>query len=207
MIQESASERAARVLTPQELEAYRKYVEANKPPLAGSTSTQFFQVFLQGHTCEEIARLNPSFGLGIIVRARVDFDWDRQRDEHIQHLLDNIRSVVQTTQLEAVQFVAEGLAVYRKMAGSKFQKYLQSGKEEDLGDFKDMSFKTYKELLELLLKLTGQETTTKKVQGVVEHRHTVEATQGAPAANAPMSAESAHDFLARFDVPKKGKPQ
>jgi hypothetical protein len=203
MTQESALARAERVLTPRELEAYRRYIESSKPPLAPSTSASMFALFLQGHTCEEIAKLNPAFGLGIIVKARVDFDWDKQREEHLQHLLDNIRSVVQTTQLEAVQFVAEGLAVYRKMAGEKFQKYLQSGKIEDLGDFKDMSFKTYKDLLELLLKLTGQEP-TKKVQGEVMHRHTVEATQDAPRADRPMSASDATDFLSRFDLPKIG---
>ena len=68
--------RADKVLTPKEREAYQKYVEANKPPLAASTASNFFALFLQGHTCEEIAKLNPAFGLGIIVRARVDHDWE-----------------------------------------------------------------------------------------------------------------------------------
>jgi hypothetical protein len=163
-----------KALTAKELEAYHKYQESGKPPLAASTAANFFQLYLRGHTCEEIAAQNPAFGLGIIVKAKVDFDWDRQRDEHVQNLLDNIRQVVQTSQLEAVQFVAEGMAVYQKLAGDKFKRYLQSGTVEDLGDFKDISFKTYKDLLELLLKLTGQDA-TKKVQGVVEHRHSVEA--------------------------------
>lgn len=199
---ESALVRAERVLTPRELEAYRKYLESGKAPLAPSTSASFFQLFLQGHTCEEIAKLNPAFGLGIIVRARVEHDWDQQRLDHVQHLLDNIRQVVQTAQLGAVQFVAEGLAVYQKMAGEKFQKYLQSGKIEDLGDFKDMSFKTYKDLLEMLLKLTGQDA-NKKVSGVVEHRHTVEAPPQATRVDRPMSAGDANDFLARFDKGSK----
>lgn len=204
MTQESALVKAVEALTPRELEAYRKYMESGKAPLAASTATNFFQLYLQGHSTEEIAKLNPAFGLGIIVRARVEHDWDRLRKEHVEHLLDNIRQVVQTTQLEAVQFVAEGLAVYRKMAGEKFQRYLQSGKIEDLGDFKDMSFKTYKDLLELLLKLTGQEP-AKKVQGVVEHRHTVETPPAAQRVDRPMSAVDANDFLARFDVPKGNK--
>lgn len=190
-------------LTPKEQEAYKKYMESGKAPLAASTAANFFQLYLQGHTTEEIAKLNPAFGLGIIVRAKVEHSWDKQRLEHTEYLLDNIRQVVQTTQLEAVQFVAEGLAVYRKMVGEKFQRYLQSGKVEDLGEHKDMSFKTYKDLLEMLLKLTGQEP-AKKVQGVVEHRHTVETPQ-AQRIDRPMAAEDANEFLKRLDVPKVSK--
>ena len=201
MTQESALAKAVAALTPRESEAYRKYMESGKAPLSPTTAAGFFQLYLQGHTCEEIARQNPAFGLGLIVRAKVDYDWDQQRIDHVQHLLDNIRQVVQTAQLGAVQFVAEGLAAFQKLAGSKFQKYLQTGKEEDLGDFKDMSFKTYKDLLEMLMKLTGQEP-TKKVQGVVEHRHTVEAPKEATRVDRPMSAVDAHDFLARLE---KGK--
>ena len=203
MPQESALVKAERVLTPRELEAYQKYLESGKAPLAVSTSGQFFQLFIQGHTCEEIAKLNPGFGLGIIVRARVDHDWDEQRLQHVQHLLDNIRQVAQTAQLGAVQFVAEGMAAFHKLAGTRFQKYLQTGKEEDLGEFKDMSFKQYKDLMEMLLKLTGQDGGTKKVQGVVEHRHTMEAPQQATRVDRPMSATDASDFLARFDKGSK----
>lgn len=204
MTTESALAKAERVLTPRELEAYRKYVADNKPPLAASTAANFFALYLQGHSCEEIAKLNSSFGLGIIVKARIDFDWDQQRLDHAKRLLDDIRQVVQTTQLEAVQFVAEGLAVYRKMAGEKFQKYLQSGKIEDLGDFQNMTFKNYKDLLEMLLKLTGQEQ-PKKVQGFVEHRHTVETPPQVQRVDAPMSAGDAFTFLERLDVPKDPK--
>lgn len=192
-------------LTPAEQEAYRRYVEANKPALAPSTASGFFSLYLQGHSCEEIARLNPSFGLGIIVKACIDNDWDGQRLQHTQHLLANIRQVVEKTQLESIQFVAEGLAVYQKLAGQHFQKYLQTGKEEDLGDFRNMSFKTYKELLELLLKLTGQEA-AKKVSGVVEHHHTVgtpQVTIDVPRQEKPITAEAAADFLKHFD--KKAK--
>ena len=43
MPQESALVKAERVLTPRELEAYQKYLESGKAPLAVSTSGQFFQ--------------------------------------------------------------------------------------------------------------------------------------------------------------------
>lgn len=184
-------------MTPKELEAYRKYQESGKPALATSTSANFFQLFLQGHTCEEISRLNPGFGLGLIVKARIDHDWDLQREEHIQGLLDNIRQVVQKTQLDAIRFVAEGLATYQKYVGEKFQRYLQTGDAKELGEFKEMSFKTYKDLLELLMKLTGQKE-EKKVTGEVTVKHQVEPIS-LPRVDKPMASTDAVEFLKRLD--------
>lgn len=195
-------------MTPKEQEAYQKYVEANKPPLAVSTAANFFALFLQGHTCEEIAKLNPAFGLGIIVRARIDNDWDTARDQHLENLMVNIRQVAQQTQLGAIRFVSDGLAVYQRLVGEKFERYLQSGDPSQLGDFKDMGFKQYKELLELLLKLTGQEgSTTKKVTGDVLHRHVVE--EGSQPitvrADRPMTSTEAEVLLKRLDTGPKAK--
>lgn len=195
-------EQALSALTPRERGAYRVYKESGKPAIAASTSASMFALFLQGHTCDDIAKLNPGFGLGAIVRARIEDDWDARRIEHTQELLDGIRQTVQRAQLGAMQFVADGLAAFQKLAGEKFQKYLQTGDVKDLGDFKDMNFKTYKELLELLLKLTGQDTSTKKVQGFVEHRHTLEQTQQNPGQNnsdRPMTAEEAHVFISALN--------
>lgn len=156
-----------------------------------------------GHSCEEIANLNPAFGLGIIVRARVDSNWDTQRDEHLEHLMANIRQVAQAKQLGSIRFVSDALAAFEKLAGEKFQRYLQTGDAAQLGEFKTMSFKQYKELIELILKLTGQESsTTKKVTGDVLHRHVVEesAQPITVRANRPMSVGEADALLKRLDV-------
>lgn len=187
-------------MTQKELEAYQKYLQSGKPDLALTTSQNFFALFLNGHTCEEIAKLNPAFGLGIIIKARVDHDWDRQREEHIQGLLASIRQTVQKTQLEGIRFVSDAITAYQKLAGEKFQRYLQTGKVEELGDLKDMSFKTYKDLLELMMKLTGQSTESKKVTGEVVHRHQVEKAK--PTGDRPMNSIEAADFLAGLEEEK-----
>jgi len=195
-------------LSPKEREAYQKYVEANKPPLAASTAANFFQLFLGGHTCEDIARLNPAFGLGIIAKARVDHDWDAQRDQHLEHLMLNIRQVAQQKQLGSIRFVSDALAAFEKLAGEKFQRYIQTGDVAQLGEWKDMNFKQYKELVELILKLTGQEgNTTKKVTGDVLHRHVVEdnAQPVTVRGDRPMTASEAEILLTKLDQPKVKK--
>lgn len=185
------------LLHPRELEAYKKYLDDRKPPLSPSTVANLFSLYLQGQSCEEIAALNPGFGIGAIVRARVDHEWDKLRDEHITHLMENARLTAHAAQLDAIRFIAEGLAAYRKLAGDKFKRFLQTGDEKDLGGFKDMSFKMYKELLELLFKLTGQDTPTQKVVGNVVHTHTVDPSPQ-PAPHRPMSSNDAASFLSRI---------
>jgi hypothetical protein len=195
-------------LTPKEREAYEKYVEAGKPPLAVSTVANFFALYLNGHTCEEIAKLNPAFGLGIIVRARIDNDWDSARDAHLEHLMANIRQVAQQKQLGSIRFVADALAAFEKQAGEKFQRYLQTGDASQLGEWQHMSLKQYKELIELILKLTGQESsTTKKVTGDVLHRHVVEEASSpiTVRADRPMTTTEADSLLKRLDEGLKGK--
>lgn len=204
----TALARVEKALTPKEKEAYLKYVEANKPPLAASTAANFFALFLQGHTCEEIAKLNPAFGLGIIVKARVDHSWDLARDENLENLMTNIRQVAQQKQLASIRFVTDAMAAFEKLAGEKFQRYIQTGDSAQLGEWKDMSLKQYKELLELLLKLTGQEgNTTKKVTGDVLHRHVVEeaAQPITQRGDRPMTVVEADSLLKRLDDGLKGK--
>lgn len=198
---EKAIERVKNLLSDSELDAYLKYVESGAPGLAPSKSAEFYSLFLQGHSCHEIARLNPAYGLGLIIKARVEHDWDGQKDRYVGDLLSGIREKVQKTQLEAISFASDGMAVFHKLLGEKFKKFLQSGDASVLGDFKDMSFKTYKELLENMIKLTGQGGDNKKVSGEVLHIHTVE--QPVPKIDRPLSSGEAAEILKTIE--SKGK--
>ncbi len=145
------------LLNIREQEAHEKYLRGGGAPLAPSTAGKFFELFLQGHSCEEIAKLNPGFGLGIVVKARLDHHWDDLRNEHMLELMKGIRSRVQQSHLEAVVFAADAMAVYHKLMGDKFKKFLQTGDPAELGEFKNASFRTYKDFVDMLLKLTGQD--------------------------------------------------
>src|SRR5712692_10041871 len=105
------------LLNIREQEAHEKYLRGGGAPLAPSTAGKFFELFLQGHSCEEIAKLNPGFGLGIVVKVRLDHHWDDLRNEHMLELMKGIRSRVQQSHLEAVVFAADAMAVYHKLMG------------------------------------------------------------------------------------------
>lgn len=95
--------------------------------------------------------------LGLICKARIEFDWDNERDRHTQMLMVGARQGLERTTLEGVQFASDGLAVYHKMMGDKFRKYLQTGDQSVLGEFKDMSFKQYRDMVTTLRRLIGKE--------------------------------------------------
>ena len=121
-----------------------------------------FSLYLQGYSCEEIHRLNQGFTLGMIVQARVNLDWDKQKYEHSQSLMAVAQEKVRRAQLESISFASDGMAVFHKMLGDKFKKYIQNGKLDELGEFKNSNFRTYKELTDLLMKLTNQVTKKEK---------------------------------------------
>jgi hypothetical protein len=144
-----------------------------KPPLAPSLNAKLFQLFLQGKGTEEIRRLNPQLGLGEIVAARIEGRWDERREEHLDALLSNTSLRVQQVTLETADFVCDILAVANREHGDRLRRYLQSGDETELGDFRVTTLAGFKTAIEMLQKLTGQDRQTSSkisVVGEVVHR-------------------------------------
>lgn len=156
-------------LSPNERSALDLHLKNGDHPLSPKTSAEFLQLFLNGYTTSEIQKLNPGFKLGIIVNARIEHDWDKHKSEYINVLMTQTRETVQKSQLEAIRFAADGMTVYHKILGTAFKKYLQSGREEDLGDYAgQINIRNYKEYVSLLMQLTGQDN-AKKVSGEIHH--------------------------------------
>lgn len=156
-------------LSPDEKRALELYETSDGIPLSPATSAQFLNLYLNGYTTSEIQKMNPGFKLGIIVQAKVNHEWDRHKAEYINVLMTQTRESVQKTQLEAIRFASDGMAVHQRVLGNAFKRYLQTGNEEDLGPHKDsINIKTYKEYVALLLQLTGQDA-KKQVSGEINH--------------------------------------
>ena len=161
------------LLSPEETKAYKAYLKKNEPPLSPRVQAELFSLYLNGSTTEEIAALNPNFNLGMIVRAKVDGLWDQRRDAHLDALFSGVRDRVQQVQMESVLFTSDLLASANKMFGDKIKKYIQTGDESYLGTLKIDSLKQYRDAVDLLLKLTGQD---KKMEIKGETKTTVEFT-------------------------------
>lgn len=158
-------------LTEREKFALDAYEQRGGARIAPVTQAQFYALFLHGKSCEEIADLNKGFPLGAIVKCRVEGDWDKKLDEYRESLFTGVRTRLEQVELESVSFLTDLLSAVHKQQGGKLKKYIQTGDEGELGDMRITSIKNYKEVLELLIKATGQDR-----QQTIEHRHQISAS-------------------------------
>lgn len=165
------------------------------------TAAQCFALFLNGYTCEEIARDTPGWGgyaHGVVLRARIENNWDEQKREHSEQLMKATRERVERSTLEGIKFAADGMAVFHKIAGERFRNFIKSGNPEDLGEFQGMPFRMYKDLVELMRIFSGNDTkkTDIKISGSVTTEQ-INVIDG-DVVEKPMTQESAADILARL---------
>ena len=194
-------ERASRLLNERESEALRRLGEAADRRLSPASAAQFFSLFLQGYGTEEIARQNPALGgqgLGLIVRARLEYDWDAEREKHTRDLMSATRLALEKATLDGIQFASDGMAVFHRMVGDRFRKYLQTGDSDHLGDLKDMSLRTYRAFVDLLKELSTPPEDPRRKAPSIAALAVVNgiATPGLPAAfSGPVTPETAAALL------------
>lgn len=154
---DEALARAVSRLSPREAYAYSIWKGTDKPLIGSTLNAQLFQLYLNGKSTEDIRRLNPQLQLGEIVAAKVEGRWDDHRDEYLQRLNEGTAGRVLQSTLETAEFLCDALAVMRKRFGDRFQRYLQTGDEKELGDIKLENFTQLKGVVEAMQKLVGQD--------------------------------------------------
>ena len=193
-------------LTARERAAYKLSVDRKEPFLSPGLSDQCYSLFEAGHTCEEIHEVNKGLSLGTIVRARVDHHWDERRLAHFESLRTQARTQAQHLALDSLSFLGDLMSAIHKHDREKLQRFILTGDTSELATVlvTGSGFKTYKEIIELLLKLTGQDATkTQNIHGEILHHHTVEQTPPVPAAAKPLTPGEAAQLLEGFVV-KRG---
>ena len=132
--------------------------DRKKPSLATALSVKLFELFLHGVDCAEIVSINRgSYSIEQILEARVRDRWDERRNEYLETLFNGVVGRFSQAQAESISFLTDLLASAHKMHGIKLKAYLQTGNEEDLGDFRINGWQNYKGVVDALMKLTGQD--------------------------------------------------
>lgn len=193
---------AIQTLTSYELEAYNKYADSGRPGLSARQADSLYNMYKSGMTCESMSKLpgNEGLQLGMILKARIDYRWDERRQAEASALFSRAKEGVELAQLESIQFVTQAVMAYSQMMGDKVRKYLQTRNEEELGSFKNMSVKQFRELLDMLMMLTGQDK-TKQVFGKIVHEHVGE--NGNALDGKVVEAEEAEIMLKALEEYKK----
>jgi hypothetical protein len=146
------------VLTPEEKLELVSYIEDRGTPLSPDTAARFFELFLKGTNCYDIWKINKAFPYGAILDARIKFRWDQQKEEYALRLQADIKNKVAQAQLETADLMSDMLLAAKKLNSDKIKRYFQTGDEKELKDaLKIESLRSLKEIVEGLMKITGQD--------------------------------------------------
>lgn len=193
LIDDDSLAKAMENLTEKELAAYNYFQLKKQYPIAEDRAEKFYGLFKNGKSCDDIRKLNPGFGLGQIVAARVTGQWDLHLDNERRVLLERLPSQVMHVQAESLDYMARMIAVNHKLYSEKLDRYLETGDKTYLKDlpkgFGEM--KEYRALLETLIKATGQGN-----RKVIEHHGNVSVSH-----RGPVSSEEAGNILDVIAIP------
>jgi hypothetical protein len=149
-------------LSPEEIEILTKYTSTGGMPLAPTTASQFFKMFVNGSSASEINRLNPAFPIGAILDAQVRYRWTTERDKVAMELQNRVKDGVIRAQLETTELMTDMLRAAAKQHGDKLKKYIQTGDEKYLdGVLNIESMHSLRGIVDSLLKITGQDRVSK----------------------------------------------
>jgi hypothetical protein len=170
--------------------------------LGTSKALQFYSSFLEGLTLAEIAEMNPEVGLGTIVNSAVEGAWNIKRQEYLEALYDRAKDRAVQVVAEGANFVATLLAASHKKHGQKLRRFLQTEDPKELNDCMTIdSLRSYREGVEILMKLTGQDSIKRvQVTGEVNHTETVKPKEPEPT---PISLATSISQLAALKRAEK----
>jgi hypothetical protein len=175
-------------LNKRELDAYKYAVDMSQPDVKPEMAEEMYSLFASGSTCEGIRRQMVSYSLGQVVVARVTGNWDGRLAEYRAILIQTIPERAAQTQLESVELVSAMLQATNKKWIEKIKQYIATGDDKLLeGIPLPKTIKDVQALVELFLKMTGQEKKRIEVTGGLTVDH-----QGAAAA---VTAEDADKVM------------
>lgn len=149
-------------LTEKELEAYNYFVNLNESVPVPEEQAKLFVLFLSGKSCQEIQESNQQFSLGQVIYCRLLGEWDNRYNAYLTELLNNTMKRLQTVTLETIGFLCDLISVANAEHGEKIRNYIKTKNPEDLGGLQITTLNGYKNAIELLQKITGQDGQKKK---------------------------------------------
>lgn len=191
--------------------AYAYFLKAKQAPIALDTADELFQLYLQGASCDDIRKgAGAAFGHGQIVAARVQYAWDARRDEYRRNLVARVPARAQQVHLEQADFVADLLTISRVAIQKKIRKAMASGKPEDLEGIPiPTNVKDLRELLDMFIKVTGQDKKRIEVSGnvTVDNKTGVATKVTSATADAIMDELLDAEEVEPIDVPATPAPK
>lgn len=159
---ETFEEKAERLLSRDDWRDLKKYIKEKNLPIAPVTVASFFELYISGSDIHEIYRLNPSFDKQALNWARIQYNWDFEKEKAISDLQTQIYDKVVKAQAELVDLLTTMTTVAHKKNIYKYKKYLQTGNDKELkGAVDATSLNAILRIVDGLQKITGADRTMK----------------------------------------------
>lgn len=137
-------------LTVKERQALDDYRRRNQPPMSPATAVNFFQLYVEGYTLEQMLQTNRSWGLGAIADACVRYDWPAKRSAYVDDAHKQAVQRLAKLKTEAINYLSDLAVVAHTEFRQEMMAYIQNPKEENLPKGRLKTFRDYKRLLETI---------------------------------------------------------
>lgn len=141
-------------LTEEEANSLVRYNNAGRPGVSKINVDALQTLFNVGYTCHEIHAQFPEYPIGAILLARVQNNWDKQKDEYRKSLELEIVGAVKNARVESVKMIADLIAATNVSWKNQLMKYLANPDKEKAPEFLPKSMSQYGSLATLLKELT-----------------------------------------------------
>jgi len=141
---------AVEFLTPKERQAMEEYHRKNSAPMSPVTAANFFQLYVEGFSLEQMLEGNRAWGLGALADACVRYDWPAKRAAYIDEVHIQAVARLQKLKAEAINHLANLLTVEHTRFRQEMIRYLQNPTEENLPEGRLASARDYKALCEAI---------------------------------------------------------
>lgn len=137
-------------LTEDEARALESYELRGRPGITKLKADNFKDMYVQGYSCQDLAKQFPEYELGILLWARVHFKWDIERQAYQHNLAKQSASALGLSKAEAIRFLSDVLNATHVKNRAEIMKYLAAPDREKPPEFLPKTLSGYSTLLSML---------------------------------------------------------
>ena len=153
-------------LTTEEIKLGERFLRKNKTAgrIIEPESLKLFEMFLIGHTFQEINQQFPQYSVGQIVLTAALAGWMHDRDKMQYTLRDRVQAKVVKSVVEQVDFLTTLLSVNNAQHMDAMRKFISDPLNATPPALRIESIKEYREVIDALYKLIAGSTPNSKSQ-------------------------------------------
>jgi hypothetical protein len=140
----------APTFTEEELKDLNEFVDAGGKVMAHYTQTSLFLLYLEGRTIKQLHEAYPQWSAGALLLARYTYRWDKQKDDDIVDLMNQLRSRLLRVKLESVRYLLDQISVNNKQFAKQMEDFLRDPNGSAPPDNRIATNKEYRETLKAL---------------------------------------------------------